>query len=141
MKAYRSKYNKLPGTSYAEVMAAARREYHAIQKRTPRRQPYIRSRYFKKDKIFVNQFWVHLNQKVSADRFRRLKLYICAVDVIRNCPYTPDTMQNPNKADELLHRYTALTKDGEQFYVQVRENKVSKRKDFMSVFPGKLPKK
>jgi hypothetical protein len=46
-------------------------------------------------------------------------------------------MQNPNKANESLHRYTAQTKDGILFYVQVRENKVSGRKDFMSVFPAK----
>jgi hypothetical protein len=111
VKVYKSKYDSF-GTSYSEAMKAARQEYHSIQKRTPRRQAYIRSAYFKKDKIFVNQFWVHLDQKSSADRLRRLKLYKCAIDVIRNCPYAPETMQNPNKADESLHRYKAQTKQG-----------------------------
>lgn len=141
MKAYKTSCDKLSGTDYSEVIKSARQEYHAIQKRTPRRQPYIRSRYFKKDKIFINQFWVHLNQKTPADRLRRIKYFSCGVFVIRNCPYPPDTMQNPSKANEILHRYTALTKSGELFYVQIRENKVSKRKDFISVFPGKVYKK
>jgi hypothetical protein len=134
---YQSKLGVLPGTSYAEVIKAARREYRAIQQRTPRRQPYIRSKYFKHDKIFINLFWAHLNQKVRPDRLRRLKLFGCAIDVIRNCLGAPETMQNPNKPDEALHRYKALTKDGLLFYVQIRENKITGRKDFMSTFPAK----
>lgn len=141
MKPYKISLNKLPGTDYSEVVATARREYHAIQKKTPRRQAYIRSQYFKKDKIFINQFWTHLNQKNSADRLRRLKFFSCAIEIIRKCPYTPDTTQNPSKRDELLHRYSSRTKNGDLFYVQIKENKISKRKDFMSVFPANNSKK
>lgn len=137
MRVYKSKLGLVPGTSYAEVIKAVRHEYHTIQKRTPRRQPYIRSRYFKKDKIFINQYFDHLNQKNAADRLRRLKFFSSAIDVIRNCPIAPISMQNPSKADETLHRYAAVTKDGIQFAVQIRENKVTKRKDLMSAFPTK----
>ncbi|MCA9342472.1 hypothetical protein KC950_00445 [Candidatus Saccharibacteria bacterium] len=63
MRVHKSKYGKLPGTSHKEVMKAARKEYHAIQKRSPRLQAYIRSAYFKKDKIFINIFWDHVKQK------------------------------------------------------------------------------
>lgn len=99
MHVYKSKLDKVPGTSYKEVMMAVGREYHAIQKRTPRRQPYIRSRYFRKDKIFVNQYFEHLNQKNAADRLRRLKYFSPAIDVIRNCPVAPIALQSPGKAD------------------------------------------
>jgi hypothetical protein len=137
MSIYKSKHSIVPGTSYVEVMAYVRHEYHTIQKRTPRRQPYIRSKYFRKDKIFVNQYFEHLNQKNAADRLRRLKFYTCAIDVIRNCPSAPVAMQNPSKASETLYRYDASTKEGVSFAVQIRENKVTKRKDFMSAFPTK----
>jgi hypothetical protein len=46
-------------------------------------------------------------------------------------------MQNPNKTQEALHRFTGCTKDGEVFYVQIRANKKTNRKGFMSVFPAK----
>lgn len=134
---YRSKSPRLPGTSYREVISAARKEYHAIQKRTPRRQPYVRSTYFKEDKIFINQYFEHLTQKNSADRLRRLRFFVAGIDTIRNCPTAPIATQNPNKADEILYRYNANTKDGYKFSVQLRENKITKRKDFMSTFPAK----
>ncbi len=136
-KIFKSKYGKLPGTSYDELIGLARYEYHLIQKRTPRRKPYVRSKYFTKDKIFINLFWDHLDQKIPIDRVRRLKLYINGIDLIRNSPYAPDTMQNPNNRNESLHRFAGLTASGEKFYVQIKENKRTARKDFISVFPGK----
>lgn len=136
-KQFQSRYPLLPGTSYREVMGAARREYHMIQKRTPRRQPYVRSIYFRKDKIFINQYFEHLNQKNPADRLRRLKFFSAAIDAIRNCTDAPMVVQNPSKANEMLYKYNAVTKDGVRFVVQLRENKITKRKDFMSAFPAK----
>jgi hypothetical protein len=139
MKVYRSKYGMLPGTSYNEIMAAARREYHTIQKRTPRRIPYIRSAYFAKDKIFLNTFWDHLKQKHPADHMRRLKFYLCAIDLIRNSRETPDTIFSKDDLNVLLHRFSGVTKDGQYFSVQLKENKRTDRKDFLSVFPSKRP--
>ncbi len=118
-------------------MQLARREYHGIQKRTPRRVPYVRSKYFTKDKIFINNFWDHLSQKSSKDKVRRLKLYPCAIDVLRNCRAIPDSMQNPNNRAEMLHRLSAMTHDGVMFNVQIKEDKKTGRKDFISVFPVK----
>jgi hypothetical protein len=116
-------------------MKLARREFHSIQKRTPRRQAYIRSKYFNKDKIFINQFWDHLSQKVREDKRRRLRFYACGIELIKNTAYSPETTQNPNNADELLHRFGGMTASGQLFYVQIKENKKNDRKDFMSVFP------
>ncbi len=137
MNVYRSKYGLLPGTSFTEVMAAARREYHAIQKRTPRRNPYARSGYFVRQKIFLNTFWDHLHQKHPADQARRLKYYSCAIDLIRNSRETPDTIFTRENLDILLHRFYGVSRDGLPFTVQIKENKRTNRKDFMSVFPSK----
>ena len=135
---YSSPLRRLPGSSPDELMKLARQEYHSIQKRTPRRQTYIRSKYFgKRSKIFLSQFWEHLNQKNRRDRVRRLRLYICAIDLIRNSMITPYTTQNPNNPDEVLHRFSGKTANGEFYYVQIKENKKNDRKDFMSVFPVK----
>lgn len=46
----------------------------------------------------------------------------------------PETKQNPNGKHELVHRFAGTTPDGELFYVQVKENKSSDNKYFMSVF-------
>ncbi len=137
MRVYKSNMSQLPGSSVAELMKLARREYHTVQKRTPRRVPYVRSKYFTKDKIFINNFWDHLNQKSAQDKVRRLKLYPCAIDTLRNNTATPDSMQNPNNRNEMLHRFSATTKVGVAFSVQIKENKKTGRKDFISVFPTK----
>ena len=137
---YKSKYGKLSGTSLTEVMTAARREYHTIQKRTSRRIPYVRSSYFSKDKVFLNTFWDHLKQKHPADQMRRLKLYLAAIDLIRNSKGTPDTIFTKEDMDTLLHRFHGVAKDGDYFSVQIKQNKRTNRKEFMSVFPAKTTK-
>lgn len=134
MTAYKSKYGKLPGSSYDEVAPLARKEYQYIKKLT-KRQPYVRSSYFTKDKIFLSLFWEHLAQKHRADRAIRLKLYLCALDLLRHSKLTPDTILSTDNRDVLLHRFLGATKDGDLFYVQVKENKRTGRKDFISVFP------
>lgn len=133
---YQSKQSKLSGSSHAEVLRKARQEYHMIQKRTPRRQAYVRSSYFKRDKVFVNQFWDHLKQKRAGDQLRRLKLYACAIDLIRNSSQSPDTIFSNEDKNILLHRFYGITKDGESFSVQIKQDKRTDRKDFMSVFPA-----
>jgi len=139
MQIYKSKYSKLSGSSLEEVIKLARREYHIIQKRTPRRVPYIRSRYFTKDKIFINNFWDHLKQKRIIDQTRKLKLYLCAIDLLRNSSYPPDTIYKKDDLNNILHRFYGQTTSGEYFCVQVKLNKRNNRKDFISVFPARKP--
>ncbi len=117
-------------------MALARKEYHLIQKRTPKRVAYVRSLYFNKDKIFLNTFWDHSKQKHTVERIKRLKFYKAAIDLMRNSTITPDTVFERNNPDVFLHRFSGQTKDGVKFYVQIKENKRNDRKDFMSVFPA-----
>ncbi len=132
---YQSKRGRLPGGSnYNKVVRAARLEHRALQKNAPRRLAYVKSRYFKGKKIFIDEFWMHLKQKPPADRVRRLRLYACAIDLIMNSPFEPTTRINQNKPGEKLHRFTGLSANDEIFYVQIRESKKG-RKYFMSTFP------
>lgn len=62
MIAYQTKANKLSGSNYAEIKKRAMFVFNQIKKKT-KRQAYIRSAYFQKDKIFFNYFWDHLFQK------------------------------------------------------------------------------
>lgn len=141
MNIYRSKYSELPGSALEEIIKRARQEYHLIQKRTPRRAPYVRSKYFTKDKIFVSNFWEHLNQKSPKERITRLKLYACALDLLRNSSSAPDSVYTYTDMDVGLHRFYGQTKNGNYFCVQVKKNKRNGRKDFISVFPIKKPSK
>lgn len=135
MKAYRTSTQKITGTSYSEIEPRARYLFNIERKRT-KRNPYIRSAYFKKDKVFLTHFWNHLSQKRQRDRKRRLQYFACALDLIRHSRVEPVTKENPNKSGELLHRFAGITEDNEIFYVQVTENKSTGNKYFISVFPS-----
>jgi len=78
-----------------------------------------------------------LNQKPQRDRKRRLKYYKCAIDLLRNCTIEPDTRPNPNGRHEIVHRFAGKTCGGELFYVQVKQDKRTDNKYFISVFPPK----
>lgn len=139
-KIFKSKYSTFPGTSHDEVIRRAHREHNAIKRRT-KRQPYVRSRYFSKDKIFLNIFWNHLVQKRRGEQTARARYYLCAIDLLRNTSFDPDSIFGYEKPNEILHRFSGTTKAGDLFYVQVRQNKKTGRKDFMSVFPARTTKR
>ena len=114
MNVYTSKYARLPGSSYNESLNRARREYNVIAHLT-KRQPYVKSKYFNGDKVFLKVFW----------------------DVLRHSQITPETTFNADDRNILLHRFYGVTKDGIYFCVQVKEDKRTGHKDFMSVFDRK----
>jgi len=140
MKVYSSKYSQIPGSSYEEVMPVARKEFNKIRNRTKRR-PYVRSKYFKGDKIFLLTFWDHLAKKHRNDKMYRLKLYNCAIDLLRNSTFTPDTKFRKDDLNIMLHRFEGKSNDKINFYVQVKQDKRTGRKDFMSVFPARKSRK
>ena len=80
-------------------------------------------------------FWTHLFQKNHRERVRRLKFFAAAVELIKNSRNHPVTVENPHKKGELLHRFAGLTKEGELFYAQIKEDRRSGNKYFMSCFP------
>lgn len=131
---FRSKFNKLPGSNYKEVYKNARQVYSPIEKKT-KRQPYLRSAYFKKQKVFFTYFWKHISDKQFRDRVRRLKYLACALELIENSKIPPTIKPNPNRKSELLYRFYGKTKDGDAFYVQIKEEIKKKRLNFISIFP------
>jgi len=133
---YQVKSNKLKGTSLKEVKKKAMVVYKEISK-FDKKNPYVRSAYFrkhKKEKIFFDYFWKHLYQKAPKERFKRLKYFKPAVDLIKNSRNNPASKKNPNKR-EIVHRFAGLTKNKDIFYVQIKENTKTKKKYFMSCFP------
>lgn len=140
MAVFVSKHTLLPGSSYDEVVAHARKEFNTIRRLT-KRQPYVRSKYFRGDKIFMTVFWDHVMQKHRGDRMRRLKLYKAAVDLLRNSTIQPaiPPIVDPTQKGILLYRFYGRTKDGVEYCVQVKQDMRSGRKDFMSVFDKKAP--
>ena len=135
MKAFQTKINKLSGTSYNEIEPVARKLYNTERKRS-KRNAYIRSVYFKNEKVFLTHFWNHLALKRQRDRKRRLKYFPCALDLIRHTRIEPVTKINPNKRNEILHRFAGITPNKEIFFVQITEDKKSGNKYFTSVFPA-----
>ena len=130
---YSTKIKKLPGSNYTEVRKNAEIIFKQIESKTKRR-PYIKSAYFSKQKVFFDYFWQHLYQKSPKERFKRLKYFEAALEVIRESRNHPTSEENPHKKGELLHRFAGLTKNKELFYMQIKEDKRSGRKYFMSCF-------
>jgi len=138
MRAYKSKASLLPGTSYDEVQVVARKEHKKVIALT-KRQPYARSAYFNKSKVFLSPFWEHTMQRGRKVRTERLKLYSAAIDLIRNSRNDPETIIEKNSSSVFLHRFYGVTKDGVEYCVQVKQNKRTGRLDFMSVFERVCP--
>ena len=135
MKFYQTKVKKLSGSDYHEVHRQAFGLYKEIKRKTKRR-PYVRSAYFKKDKIFLETLWHHLYEKKNfRDKIRRMKYFPAALELIKNSRIDPASFENPNKSNEILHRFKGKTKDGISFFVQIREERQSSKKWLMSVFP------
>jgi len=135
VKAYMTKSVPLSGTDYKEVSKKARLFYNELVRKTKRR-PYIKSKYFGKEKIFLETFWHHLYDKKSfKDKLRRMKYLPCAIELLQNSTFSPTTKENNKKKTDLLHRFTGVTKNNDLFFVQVREDTKKKQKWLMSVFP------
>ncbi|PIR66231.1 MAG: hypothetical protein COU51_05105 [Parcubacteria group bacterium CG10_big_fil_rev_8_21_14_0_10_36_14] len=135
MKVYKTKSSKYSGTKYSEVYKPAFVYYKTI-KRKSKRKSYIKSAYFKKDKIFLELFWKRIwdNNNLS-DKTRRLKYFKCGVELIENSKFEPISKQNVNRSNEILHRFAGTTKQNDLFYVHIKEDKKTDEKWSMSIFP------
>lgn len=136
MQVYKTKTDKLKGTDFHEVYKKAFGLYQQIRRKTKRR-PYVRSAYFKKDKVFLGLFWHHLWDKHKwQDRMRRLKFFSAALELIQNSHCEPCSRENPNKHEEMLHRFAGSTRENELFFVQIKEDKKTGQKYLISIFPA-----
>lgn len=132
---YKSKYGLLSGTTYEEVVTNARKEFTIVRKLT-KRQPYVKSKYFKGDKVFLTVFWNHMAQKHRKEVRKRLKFYKVGLDLIRNTTLHPEqSILDKTQPNHIVYsRFYGVTKTGEHFCVQIKQDLRSGRKDFMSVF-------
>jgi len=136
-KPFLVKTEKLTGSSDNKIVIKRAQEYFKALMHKTKRQPYIRSAYFEKKKIFFTYFWKHLYQKPPRERKIRVMFLPCAIELIKNCRNAPESMINTSKEVEIFHRFTGITKGREIFFVQIKENIKTDRKEFMSVFPAK----
>ncbi|MEK7064339.1 MAG: hypothetical protein AAB973_01895 [Patescibacteria group bacterium] len=136
MVPYQTKTSIVSGSEYKEVHKKILDYFQTIKAKT-KRKPYVRSPFFHKEKVFFDFFWTHLFQKSNwKDRTRRLKFFPAAVDLIKNTHQRPESKPNPNKKSETLHRFAGLTKEKQLFFVQIKENKRTKTKQLISIFPA-----
>ena len=77
MNVYKTTKEKISGSSFAEINKTAKAIFKTVRART-KRTPYVRSKYFRKEKVFITLFWNHLYKKHEKDRVRRLKFFDCA---------------------------------------------------------------
>jgi hypothetical protein len=131
---YPVKSKPITGSKYKDLLKKVRTEYKYIAKQT-KRTPYVRSEYFKKDKIFLSLYWTHLSETPMYTQKHRLKLFNCGIELLRHTTFPPETKPNPNGRNELVYRFGGKTPDGQKFYVQVKQEIRSGKKYFMSVFP------
>ncbi len=142
MKTYKTKTKRIPGTSYKEIRKGAFKIHQEI-KRKSKRKPYIRSVYFKKDKIFLDLFWTHIFEKKNYwDQMRRTKFTFNNITLVCRLidgkyPNYEAVIpkENPNKLSEILHRFAGTSADNELFFVQIKEDKRTGRKYLISIFP------
>ncbi len=132
MHVWKVKTQIIPDKTYKTINKIARSIFHEIERKT-KRKPYIRSRYFQKQKIFLSFFWEHLSTKKIQDKVRRLKYFECALEVIQNSYFEPETVKNPNNQRETLYRFYGQTAQS-IFIVQIKKDKKNQL-EFMSVFP------
>lgn len=109
--------------------------YFSVFRRKTKRQPYIRSAYFLKQKVFFNLFWVHLFDKTNTIRTERLKLLACGIELIEKSRNHPESKDNLLKSSETLHRFLDISKEKIKFAVQIKEIKRTGKKYLMSIFP------
>ena len=137
MSFYVTKIKPFVGSDFKKVHGQALDFYNIIRKRTKRR-PYVRSRYFNKDKVFLPLFWNHLFDKPNwRDRVRRLRFFACGIDLIESSTLSPIIQKKSTTRSEIMYRFSGQTKDGLVFYVQIKEEVKTGEKWLVSIFPEK----
>lgn len=135
MAEYKTKAKPLSGTNYHEIRKKALDFYQQIKNKT-KRKPYVRSAYFKKEKVFLDLFWAHVFHKNYWDQTRRMKYLPCAIELIQKSRLKPISDKlNPNKSTERLYRFAGIAANGDKFRVQIKESRNSGKKYLISVFP------
>jgi hypothetical protein len=126
---YQSKYDRLRASNDREAFYEARLTFRKYDNK--RRQPYIRSKYFDGQKVFLNMFYIHLGQKSPREQRKRIVFVTCAIDLLQHTKIIPEYFVV--KTIE-YYRFYGQTKSGVKFAVQVMKDK-KRNRYFMSCFP------
>lgn len=129
---FKVKASLLTGSNYYYIHKQALLFFKQIKQKT-KRKPYIRSKHFKKQKVFFDYFWLHLSQKRLSDRKRRLKLFACAIELIRKSKYQPHVIKGKHFR-EYYYRFYGQTKNNIFFAVQIKK-KLNSNYQLLSIFP------
>lgn len=132
VKIYRCRSALVLGHGAADVFRSSREIFKSIAKKTKRR-PYVRSGYFQGEKVFLDYFWQHLNQKNPRDRKRRLRYFECGIELIRYSKCAPICLDNP-KEHEKLYRFIGHVQN-QYFIVQIKEDMKRNQRFLLSIFP------
>ena len=82
---YRTHQSKLPGTrAFKDIYKSSMAVYKSEVLRKTKRQPYLRSAYFNKQKIFFTFFWKHIFDYLYVVRIERLQYFEAAIELIKN---------------------------------------------------------
>lgn len=134
MNYYQTKANLIPGSNYKELKRKVDSLFSSLQRKT-KRQPYIRSAYFNKQKIFFNIFWTHLFDKSYSVREARLKLLTAGIELLTHSRNHPFTVDNQKNKSESLHRFYGQTNEKVKFVIQLKEIKSTGKLYLMSIYP------
>jgi len=134
MEIYITNVPIISGSNASEVFRKVRDSFRYIASKTKRR-PYVRSVYFNKEKVFIGPFLNHMFEKNWRDTVRRLKLFDCAIDLVRNTRKLPEVVHDPHHIYDILYKFCGITRGNCVFFVQIKENKISGNKTLISVYP------
>jgi len=132
-KYYQSRLPRISGTNYTEILAKARAIYRDLDIQTGHRNTYVRSEYFKKQKIFLKTYWDHFGDKRLSQRRQRIPYYAATIDLLKNTRVKPDELY---EKEHHLYRFFGITKDGHKFVVQVKANRKNEKYHMSSFPPG-----
>lgn len=131
-KYYRVKVLPLKGSRYAAIRKQALLIFKSLTKKT-KRTPYIRSKYFNKEKVFINLLIPHFFDKKPYQRIERFRLVPCGIELIKKSNKKPFIKKIKS---EKLFRFFGKTTQNSVFIVQIKED-YRGRKYWMSIFPYK----
>ncbi len=132
LKCYQCKSGLLPGHNYATIVKIARKIFNRVAAQTKRR-PYVRSAYFKGEKIFLDNFWPHLLEKNLRDRARRLVFLKAAFELIQRSKTKPLNTTKNDTRSMVYYRFLGQA-SGLRFVIQIKEDLKRKQKFLMSIF-------
>lgn len=119
MNVYVVKSTPLQGSTYSRTIKYAR-DYYSLLKAKSKRKPYVRSKYFRNQKVFLGLFWGHLFNKRRATRHSRVRLLPCAVEFIINNKFPPISIKSTQNKKEYWYRFQGRTKNNIYFAIQIK---------------------